>query len=199
MAIARLFVCFALMSLCLPGFAQQTPPIAPKLQQTPLPPAVVLPGPEQMPADVPNRPLTADEAARIALRNQPNIVSARAGITTAQGRSDQAKSGLLPNLAVSAGYNAVDTFHSQSSGGGSGGVVQTGGSNVTLTGFFGAAAIHQLLYDFNHTRDLVRQASAEQEAASRNLTRVQADTVQQVKQAFYTFVQNERLVAVNEA
>src|SRR5262249_9033574 len=50
----------------------------------------------------------------------------------------------------------------------------------------------------NHTRDLVRQFAAEERAANEGLTRVQADQVLQVKQAFYTYAQNERLVTVNE-
>src|SRR5205823_13118564 len=44
----------------------------------------------------------------------------------------------------------------------------------------------------------VRQAAAQERAATENLTRVQSDTVLQVKQAFYTYVQNNRLVSVNE-
>ncbi len=198
MTIPRLYLIAAMAAMCLPSAAQQTPPIAPKLQPAPLPPAVVLPGPEKAPPDVPNRPLTADEAARIALHNQPNIVAAAAEVTSAQGRTGQARSGLRPSLAVTSSYNKVQTIHTQGGGGG-GGVAQTGGSNVTQTGFFGSASIHQLLFDFNHTRDLLREASASERAANQNLTRVQADTVLQVKQAFYTLAQNERLVAVNES
>ena len=40
-----------------------TPPIAPHIQETPLPPAVELPPPPVLPPDVPNRPLTASEAS----------------------------------------------------------------------------------------------------------------------------------------
>src|SRR5437870_1048647 len=63
----------------------QTPPIAPNITQVPLPPRVTLPPPPVPSTEVPQRPLTADEAARIALRKQPNIVVAAAGVTAAQG------------------------------------------------------------------------------------------------------------------
>ena len=61
------------------------------------------------------------------------------------------------------------------------------------------ATLRQLIYDFNHTRDLVRQSQALERAASQNLTRVQYDLVLQVKQAYYQLVQNAQLVQVNEA
>jgi outer membrane protein TolC len=67
------------------------------------------------------------------------------------------------------------------------------------TGYTGAATVRQLLFDFNHTRDLVRQAAALERVAAANLTRVQSDLILQVKQAFYTFTQNQRLVTVNES
>src|SRR5438067_3502750 len=101
----------ALSLAALRADAQQTPPIAPRIQATPLPPPVELPPPPTLPPDVPNRPLTADEAALIALRNQPNVIVARTGVTAAQGRTQQVRSGLLPNVSVSAGYTRVQTIH----------------------------------------------------------------------------------------
>jgi outer membrane protein len=65
-------------------------------------------------------------------------------------------------------------------------------------GYTASAGLQQLLFDFNHTRDLVRQASQFERAAGANLTRVQQDLALQVKQAFYAYVQAESLVGVNE-
>jgi len=186
--------------------AQQTPPIAPKTQETPLPPPVELPAPPVLPADIPNTPLTADEAARIALRRQPNVTAARAGVSAAQGRVQQARSGLLPILGIGAGYTRVQTITSEGGtaggGGGTGGIgggASTGQGPTLIPGYQASATIRQLLFDFNHTRDLARQAAAQRQAASASLSRVQSDLVLQVKQAFYTYVQNQRLVSVNEA
>jgi outer membrane protein len=180
--------------------AQQTPPIAPKIQETPLPPPVELPPPATVPADVPNRPLTADEAALIALRHQPDTTVAQAGVAAAHGRTRQARSGLLPSLGVGAGYTHTDIL-SSASGGGGGGTVSPGGTGsvVTTAGYQASANLRQLLFDFNHTRDLVRQFTSEGRAAAANLTRVESDVVLQVKQAFYTYTQNVRLVGVNES
>jgi hypothetical protein len=45
------------------AFAQPTAPMQPKIEETPLPPPVTLTPPPYIPPDVPNQPLTADEAA----------------------------------------------------------------------------------------------------------------------------------------
>ena len=182
----------------LPASAQETPPIAPKTQTTPLPPTIELPPPPSIPSDVPNRPLSASEAARIALRHQPNVTIAQSDITAAQGRTQQARSGLMPRLGVGAGYTRTQTISSQSSGSTGGTTGTGGGSSVTVSGYQASGNLSQLLFDFNHTRDQVRQSAELETAATANLTRVQSDLVLQVKQAFYTYTQDLRLVTVNE-
>lgn len=206
----------------------QTPPVAPKTVETPVPPPVALPAAPPR-ADVVNRPLTADEAVRIALRKQPNVEIARAGISAAQGRTEQTRSALLPSLVVSAGYNNVTVLSGAGSnsstttttggtnggttggtaggatGGTSGGTTPSSGNSSSssssangTSGFTASAVVRQLIFDFNHTRDLVRESTALARAAEQNLTRVQSDLVSQVKQAYYQVVQNDRLVVVNQ-
>ena len=189
----------------------QTPPIAPKTVETPIPPRIVLPTAPAN-ADVVNRPLSADEAVRIALRKQPNVDVARAGISAAQGRTEQTRAALLPSLVLNGGYNnvtvisGVGSSSSTTNGGATGGTTggtsgSAGGGGSTAngaTGFTASAAVRQLLFDFNHTRELVRQSQALSRAAEQNLTRVQSDLVSQVKQAYYQLVLSDRLVTVNE-
>lgn len=172
------------------GSQAQTPPIQPKIQETPLPPIVEIAAPETRPADVPNRPLTAHEAASIALYHQQSVVIAKAAGEAAKGRVQQARSGLLPSLATSVSYSKIAISPATASDG-------TGGVSPSL-GYRVTADAEQLLYDFNHTRDLVREAAAQQMAADANINKVQADIVFQVKQAFYGYAQNKRLVSVNE-
>lgn len=178
---------------------ERTPPIAPKIQETLLPPPVELPVPSTLPPDVPNRPLTAEEAVQIALHNQPSIVAARASLAAQQARTQQARAGLQTTLSVSGGYTHSQTLASEGGatfgGGGPSGGSGTGGG---APGYSASASIRRLLYDYNHTRDLIRQSLAQEQATAANLTRVQSDLVLQVKQAFYTYVQNTRLAEVNE-
>ena len=169
---------------------QPTPPISPQIEELPLPPLIELPGPENVPADVPNRPLTAEEAAAIALHYQPVVSAANAGLSAAAARLQQAQAGLRPSLAVG---GSVAHVHSDAVGGG--GAAPGAGPN----GFQVSATLRQLVYDFNHTRDLVRQASARQRSAGASLTAVQADLVFRVKLAFYVYMQNTRMVQVSES
>lgn len=171
-----------------------------------------------LPPDVPNRPLSADEAVRIALRLQPNIAIARANLLAAQGRTQQARSGLLPTLGLSGSYNSVSSLNGSGTsavtggsgtgsgssgagtGGGTGSTGGTGGtSSLQASGFLASATVRQLIFDFNHTRDLVREAASLERAANQNLTRTQYDLILQAKQAYYAYAQNLRLVTVNES
>ena len=173
-------------------FAQRTPPVQPTIQATPLPPVITLPPPPTVPADVPLRPLTAEEAALVALRHQPSVVAAQAGVTGAQGAVVSAKSGALPNIGFSADYLNAPINSTP-------GPASPGSLGASGTGFLATANLRQLIFDFNHTRDQVRQAVAQQQSSTANLTRVQSDLVLQVKQAFYQYAQAEHLIAVSAA
>lgn len=173
-----------LLGMMSTSYAASTPPIMPHTAETPLPPAITLPAPTNLPGDVPTTPLTAEEAVQIALHYQPSLTVAGANATAAQGRLQQAKSSLLPSVTVNTGYNNSV-------------VVPRNGaySNQFVT----ASTLHQLLYDFNHTRDLVRQSEQLHQSSLANLSRAQSDLVYQVKEAYYTYAQNTRLVSTNES
>jgi len=173
----------ALTGSLAPAWAEPTPPIMPAIVETPLPPPVVLPAPETLPAEAPAGPLTATDAARLALRLQPSLTTAQAGLTAAQERVRQAQSALQPSVGLNAGYTSLPI--SPSNGGGS-------------TGFSAGATLRQLIDDNQHSRTLVRQSDAQRQATQAGLARAQSDLVLQVKQAYYTYVQAGRLVTVNE-
>lgn len=206
-----------------PSPAPALPPIyVPNMQPVVVPPPVRLPGPTEPSGDIPNRPLTAEEAARIALLHQPSVVVARAAVAAARGRTMQVQAGLLPGLSLSGNYTNTDvtsnlrtnvisasqigttsgataTATANQSGAAASSAAAAGGTAaLTTPGYQVAASLRQLLFDFNHTRDAVRQLLELERVALANLTRVQADLVLQVKQSFFTLLQNERLVTVNE-
>ena len=184
----RLLILAACLLLALPALAEPTPPIEPRITETPLPPPVELPAPTSLPADVPSTPITAEEAVRIALRHQPGIAIAQAGVSAAEGRLQSTQSALLPSLDLAASHNQV-----------SGNASGLSGTTTSSPGYRFSASVNQLLFDFNHSRSLVQQAQAQQRSANANLTSVQSDLALQVKQAFYIYVQNARLVQVDEA
>lgn len=72
------------------------------------------------------------------------------------------------------------------------------GFNVGLNGYFVTTTLRQLVFDFNHTRQLIRQSMAQERSAFANLSQVQQTLVFQVKQGYFQHVQNLRLVTVQE-
>jgi outer membrane protein len=119
-----------------------------------------------------------------------------ATVKAAEGRRQQISSALSPTLSLTAGYNKVEALQG---GGTGGGVVPTSGGGAGFSGWQGTANVRQLLFDFNRTRDLVRQSDALLGAAGAGLTRVQADIVEQTKQAFYIYQQAVRMLDVQQA
>jgi len=192
-----------------------TPPIyQPRTEDAVVPPPVTLPPPPHIPAEVPNAPLSADEAARIALRYQPTIGIARGQITTARGTVTAA--GAPSRTIFNMGLNYIDVL-TPSTGGSSSAAIATavaqganqaalgGGAagNAALQGAAGAGylvtgSVRQLLYDFNRTREQVRQARAAERAAVAGLTTTQTEVVLQTKRAYYAYVQALRTILVNE-
>jgi outer membrane protein len=176
--------------------ADLTPPVQPQIQATPVPPPVVLPPPtEAQPPDVPIKPLTAEDAALLALRHQPSLTVAQSQVLAAQGFVQQAKSALGPSVGTEASYTYSTSGSSIGLGGGSGtGTATVNG--VSPSGWLLSATVRQLIWDFDHSLDLVRQASAQERSAGAGLTMAQSDLVYSVKEAFYSLAQDLRLVAV---
>ena len=182
-----------------PTLNSQPPP---SVVNTPVPPPVILPGLPgaqsvvPVPADQTNRPLTAEEAAQIALARQPSIAAASGQVTASRGVTQQERSGLLPTLGLRTAYTHAETL--KGSGAAAVGVPGAAGSGGSIDQFQASATVSQLIYNFNHTRELVRQARAQERAAGQNLSATQQDVVQQVKQAFYQYVQARQLLEVNQ-
>ena len=178
---------------------EQTPPILPKLAEIPPPPCVELPPlPPACAPNIPDRPLTANEAACIALHYQASLLSAQGQILVAQGKQQQASAALGLQATVNATVTRSILSSTSSSGSGIGRTVVSTTTGVvgfasTLSGTTLSVTVQQLLFDFHHTRELVRQAASLTQAAQANLTVTQSNLVYQVKQDFYQYVENLRL------
>jgi outer membrane protein TolC len=237
-------------NLPVPTNQNLTPPVMPKTTPVQTPPDLSIPGPPVPTPGVPNTPLTAQEAAALALAKQPNVAIALAQLEAARGQVAQTKSGLYPQLNLSQAYSRTDTFYGNTNnsnpvvsttGGTTGSTTgttagttgttsgttgttsgttgttsgTTGTTSTTTSGTTGTAAstlivgksqgwsgevtLSQLLFDFNHTRDLVSEYEAAERAAKHGYTKAEIDTILTVKQAFYTYVQNDGLAKVQLA
>jgi len=134
------------------------------------------------------RALSLKEAIAIALQNQPQVALSSAGVESAQGRTRQATSGLLPSLSISASANRS---------GPGGGASQAGGAGSS-TSYSTDLSADQLLYDFGRTPAIVAQARSQEESARQGLNQVRQEVINQVKQAYYVMLQNQRLVEVQQ-
>jgi outer membrane protein len=169
----------------------QTPPQKPNVSPIPPTPQLQLPSTGAViPADA-TKPLTADDAAAIALQLQPNVTIALANAKIAEAQAREALAGLLPDVSLSAGYQYLTRLgHLGTS---------TTLSSANASGFSSSITVSQLLFDFNRTYDKVREARASAKASGYSLTAVQANLVYSVKQEFYLVRQDNQLITVNEA
>ena len=172
------------------GFAQ-TPPQKPNTTPVPKNIPLTLPGPPRSSGEA-SQPITANDAARIALRLQPTVTIAQAQADQADAAIRAALSALLPSINFSSDY-------SYSSRLGKFGVSGTSGQVTSGGGFTSSVTVSQLVFDFNRSVDSLRQAKAGARAAQYNLSAVQANLVFSVKQQFYLAQQDLQLVAVNQA
>ncbi len=161
----------------------QTPPVQPQTPDIKIPPRVLMPG-ETIEAG--KQPLSVAEAVSIALKNQPQIGIAQGNLESAQGRTQQARSNLLPQFGVSTTYSQSSPIF--------GGSSSASGSNR----FSSALSVDQLLFDFGRTRDSVRSQTALERAAQFTVTQTQQSVVSAVKTAYYDFQQNQQFRQIAE-
>lgn len=171
------------------GQAQETKPLKPGTPDIVVPPPVTLPGPPKGEPAV-NGPLTATDVAKIAVARQRALDLAKALVRQASGGKQAAQSALLPLVTLNSTSTSVDQLSRGSGGGSSGGPVD--GSTSTL-------ALKQLLFDFSHSADLLRQAQEIEAAAREGYRRTLASVVLTSKQLFFAVVQSDGLVSAAEA
>jgi outer membrane protein len=170
-------------------------PYVPQSHEAQMPPVIELPAPTVWPEGLPRlKPLTADEAAKLAIFHQGNVTISQLQIDAAQGVTRQSQSPLGPGLNISTNYSDRLVSVSPNSGSASSGIV-SGGLNVANP-YTISASLRQMLYDFSHTRDLVSQNQELESAAAFNYTQAQYDTAFNVKLAFYSWIQASRLIEV---
>lgn len=128
--------------------------------------------------------LTLNEAIQIALKNNPQVEIAHQQYMGSEGVLTQARSLYLPHFGVgaSAGRTYVD------------GLQPVDEDNVGL----GLLKASQLIYDFGKTTGLIDASAFNREASAENLKQVNHNVVFQVKDSFYSVLENKRLITVAE-
>jgi len=200
----RLLTTFTIAGACVAAMGQQTPPILPRTAETPKLTPLELPG---MPAKnqiIANAPLTAAEAVRIAVAHQPLVAIAKAAADASHGLMLQTQALLGPTVSATASRTEGNIFkqgsQSQSSGGqGSGGQGSGGQGQGSSSDTETQVALSQLIFDFNRTRDMVRQSQAVERAGYRTYDQTLQDVALLAKQDFYAYDQAMQQSKVQEA
>jgi outer membrane protein len=139
--------------------------------------------------------LTLPEAIRTGLARQPQLLQAQAGTRAGDARSDEARSGLLPQLAVSASYQRTTFNFTQRPG-----ITQAAPSppsSWNTTNYWqGGATLSQLIWDFGQTSGRWRAAQAAAEALRNSEGYTAMQVTLGVEAAYFTARAGKALVVV---
>lgn len=136
--------------------------------------------------------LTLDEAIRTALARHPSLRRAQEEILAAEARTKQARSGYFPQISTSG-------FAKQGLSGASGALGLRGlVTSPTFRDIGASAAAFQNLFDFGRTAHQVKASQWAAVSLDHALAAQQALVALNVQQAYYSALQQQRLVTVNE-
>lgn len=154
-------------------------------------PDIQLPVAPAVPA-TPKGALSVQDAVKLAWQLQPDVRVARASLLQAEGTTQETRSRLLPTLSVQSQY----THRSTTTDGG----IATNGLPTTLINtvdtFSNTLGLNQLIFDFGHTRTLVRESDLRQQAAAAKVLQTENDIALTVKEDYFAVTQAERLLKV---
>jgi outer membrane protein len=127
--------------------------------------------------------LTLQDCIDTALKNQPALKAAHAGIAAGKGREIQARSPYLPQITASTGYSDNR---------------QLGGAfgDSTTKSYTSTLSANQMIYDFGKTGNAFDAARFGARSAGLDADRVSQDVVLNVKQAYFGLLQAKRLIIV---
>jgi outer membrane protein len=129
--------------------------------------------------------LTLKDCIDAALRNQPTMKAARAGVEAGKGREMQAMAPYLPQVIASTGYS-----DNRQIGGGLGDTVSKSYSSTVTAS--------QTIYDFGRTGNSFDAARFGTRSAEYDSERVKQDVILNVKQAYFALLQAKRMITVSE-
>jgi outer membrane protein len=138
--------------------------------------------------------LTLEEAQRVALERQPQLRAARGSTQAAEGRVEQSRSGLLPQLSATADYQRATTNFLFRPGGIARPGQETSWSSVNF--FDSSVILSQLVWDFGQTSNRWRSTQASARAAADQERSTGLQITLQVRVAFFNAVAFKELLAV---
>jgi outer membrane protein len=144
------------------------------------------------------RALTLNEAVQTARAHQPELREARANTEAAGALADLARAPLLPQIALTAGYDRATANFIFRPGVPASSAANTASSSTTYNFFSSGVTVYQLLFDFGQTsqRWQAQQALVEATAVLEDSTVQQLELT--VRATFFGARANKALMAVAE-
>jgi outer membrane protein len=123
--------------------------------------------------------LTLDECIRMALENNPQVVSSREAVGEAQLGITVSRSSFFPRLQASSGYSKS-------------------GNGVTSDSYSSSITLSQTLFQGGSNLASVRASRAQVDVAQQNLRLTEDQIVESVKEAFYEIGRKEDRLALTD-
>jgi outer membrane protein len=142
----------------------------------------------------PAQVVTLQEAQRVALERQPQLQVAHGSTQAADGRVEQFRSPLLPQVSVIADYDRLTTNRLYRFGGIPFASTSTSWSSVNY--YDSSITLTQQLWDFGQNGNRWRSAEASARSAAGLERTTLQQTVLQVRTAFFNAVASKELLAV---
>ena len=142
----------------------------------------------------PARVLMLQEAQRLAMEHQPQLRAARGSTEAAQGRVEQSRSGLLPQITAAADAERTTSNYLFRPGG-----IQRPGQTTSWSSinfYDSSITLTQLLWDFGQSSNRWRSTQASARAAADQERTTGQQTLLQVRNAFFNAVAFKELLAV---
>jgi outer membrane protein len=126
--------------------------------------------------------LSLQDCIDTALKNQPTLKAAQAGVAAGRGREEQARAPYLPQITASTGYSENRQLG--------------GGLPSTTKSYTTTLSANQMLYDFGKTGNAFDAARYGLRSTELDEDRVVQDVVLDVKQAYFGLLQAKHLITV---
>ncbi|HEY4186723.1 MAG TPA: TolC family protein [Polyangia bacterium] len=128
--------------------------------------------------------LSLARAEAIALDHQPTVAEAAGQTEASEGRVEEARSGYLPQVALTGVYQRTTGNFAPRPGGLPANVAAPSWTSTTYNYFNFGASASQLIYDFGQTSGKWRAAGASRDAARDNERTVRVQTLLAVRRAY---------------
>jgi len=141
------------------------------------------------------RVVTLEEAQRLAAERQPQLRAAHGTTQAAEGRVEQSRAPLLPQLSASAGWERSTNNYIFNPGG----IIRTGPQSTswdTISYFNTRVTLSQLVWDFGQSSDRWRSSEASARATAQQERATGYAVLLQVRTAFFNAVAYKELLSV---